>query len=321
MKYLISFFILFSSLLFANKLNISQKVIDKHFDFCLSDAKKTNKQQYICKEFWIPYATGKIDYVPYGLQDYGFHPSLYINSAETYNAQKGGYSALMGKTKGVEITNEFGDTKIKTVDIAYQALLKRLSKAKTQKEKRIEYKNYYLAYYKLLGDPVEVISYNIDWIRYITVQKRVIESFVQKGYTPYTISVSLNNKQTKNGVLNASYDAYGLYLKFAKYAFVYREFRNDKGTKLSVEKRELLLYSFFVHKRIKFKYGDGGSLYEFDKYNAYLTLYGLAKRGDPDAIKLITLLANSNKEEVSSYLFSIPEVRDYFNFFSKKLKF
>ena len=318
MKYLIPLFILLSSLLSASK--ISQEVIDKHFDFCLSDAKKTEKQQVICDNFWIPYGAGEDTHLSAIPDSYNFHPYQGVYGDDTDNVDSEGYRALMGKLIYIKTTDEFGDTKTIETDQAYQTFIKRLSKAKSQSERKNEMKNYYLAYYKMTGGIVQTICDSTEWIQYTTAEKSVLESFVQKGYIPSSVTVSLNDKKAKNGALNASYDSYGLYLKFAKYAFIYRyNFMGVNNPKTSIRKRQLLLYSFLVYKERSFKYGDGGSKYNFSSYNAYLTLYRLAKAGDYDAIKLITLLASGDAKKVSNYLLSMPGVKYYFNFFNKEL--
>ena len=57
MKYLISLLSLLFSCSFA--YDISQDFLDQKFDYCLSNTNKTEREQAICEQFWIPVATGE----------------------------------------------------------------------------------------------------------------------------------------------------------------------------------------------------------------------------------------------------------------------
>lgn len=315
MKYLISFFILFSSLLFANKLNISQKVIDKHFDFCLSDAKKTNKQQNICKEFWIPYATGKItdedDWAITTLKnDYGFNPNNYRNIGKVDLNNK--YTNLLGETKTIQVKDEFGNISTRKVDSASYFLTQRLSRAKTQTEKEMEYVKYYTAILSENGLAIkDGRTRNWNVIALGLNLKELLNILQTTGKIPASFSISMNSKKTKNGMITGTFDTLNVMINIVKYTSIYHNTNEIKSTKM----RQLLYLSFLIHKgEIILNTDLEGSL-----ETSIVSLYNNVKNNDAQSAKLLILLARGNKKDVSNYLLSIPDVKQTFLLFRKNL--
>ena len=230
------------------------------------------------------------------------------------------YEYLMGAPKTVKVKNSFGDIEYKRIYPGHKLFISDLNKAKTKKERTEILKNYYLAYYKKMGGgALETISNRVESYQLSVAMAEIANSLVLKNYIPATISVSLNDKKTKNGLITGSYDAKGLLNLLNNYGFVFNP--HQESSRKLVEKRQLLLFSFFAYKERNFQVGDTGSKYDFGFINAFITLFNLVKDNDPQASKLITILASGNKGSVDKYLLSIPKVKYYFDFFSKNISY
>ncbi len=306
MKYLIPLLI-FSSLTFASDVKIPQNIVDKHFNFCLSDAQKTDQQQEICDKFWVPYGTGeRVSYSDlYDLKDkYSFDPEYYDEEAEKYTKEPKINQALCKSlVEKVKVTkqDEFGNRFLIKKERWELELEKKLLN-KTDKERELilvknEARNTSCIRNDLLKDNLIKIS---------LFTNQYVKMMVDAGKLPASINISLPDKKTKKGYVTISVDTSG----FFKRLMIYLEANKNRQTM----KKRLSLIAAFVSM-------NGYSIPPDGYYDQYGTLiYYIAQDGNPNALKLITIIANGDNFEISKYLMSIPNVNIYSEIFLKEYK-